>query len=398
MKPYPTSERKIPEKIQRDTNHNSTVDVLRGLSILAVIILHINIRLPLKELYFAYSLPKMLYNPLVFSGFYGVCMFFVVSGFLIMSAALKRWGELSNIDIRVFYKLRIARIAPLLLALVAILSVLHTLEIPDYTIKLERASLLYTIFAALTFHINWLEITRGYLPASWDILWSLSIEEVFYVTFPILCWISKREWIFVAIISCTFFISPFARTVWFQQYTLAQPDHNHFAFLDLLATGCIAAIIHKRFQFSNVTYRIFLLAGSVLTIAITVFRKFVRDTGITDIGLHLTILAIGTAMILLWSQHRLEKGIQPSSRWTAFFRAFGRNSYEIYLTHMFIVLLMVRLFKSLPLAGEWLLLLYGLTILLCGALGEVVARYFSNPLNRLFRQKFISKQGTSSIQ
>lgn len=383
----------LPEKPLSTTAsgavHNSVIDVLRGLSILAVIILHVNIRIPLKDLYLATGLPKMLYSPLVFSGFYGVCVFFVVSGFLITSATLKRWDELPRINLGTFYKLRIARIAPLLLTLVALLSVLHICGFPDYTIKPERSSLLYAIFAALTFHINWLEITRGYLPGSWDILWSLSIEEVFYLAFPILCRYSKREWLFVSIIALTFLVSPFARTVWFQEYTLAQPDHNHFAFLDLLATGCIAALLHKRFQFSFTTHRIFLIVGLLFTIIIVIFRKFVREIGITDTGLHLTILAIGTALILLWSQHRLDQGKQKASRWTAFLRAFGRNSYEIYMTHMFVVFSMVGIFKSLSLAGGWTWLLYISTILLAGLLGALVARYFSNPLNTFLRQKFM---------
>jgi peptidoglycan/LPS O-acetylase OafA/YrhL len=46
-------------------------------------------------------------------------MFIVVSGFLITSISLRRWRPLSRIRIRDFYVLRFARIAPLLLALLA---------------------------------------------------------------------------------------------------------------------------------------------------------------------------------------------------------------------------------------------------------------------------------------
>lgn len=377
----------LPHNTEPPSTNNSTIDVLRGLSIIAVIILHVNLRVPLKDVYLAAGLPKMLLSPLAFSGFYGVCVFFVISGFLITTSALKRWGSLSSIRIREFYKLRFARIFPLLLALLAILSVLHLLGVKDYVIKPERASLGYAIFAALTFHINWLEITRGYLPGSWDVLWSLSIEEVFYLAFPWLCVITKKEWLFVLLISVTFFISPLARTTWFQEYTLAQPDHNHFAFLDLLATGCIAAIVNRRFSFSKKTLALFLAGGLSLTTLIFVFRKFVREIGVTETGLHLTILGAGTAMLLLWSQHRNDRGLQTASWLTSPLRAMGRNSYEVYLTHMFVVFFTVGTFRSLALSGGWTWLLYAVTIVLAGVLGALVARYYSNPMNMTIRRR-----------
>ena len=36
-------------------------------------------------------------------------------------------------------------------------------------------------------HLNWLEARTGYLPAAWNVLWSLSVEEAFYLAFPLLC-------------------------------------------------------------------------------------------------------------------------------------------------------------------------------------------------------------------
>ncbi|MBF6907365.1 squalene/phytoene synthase family protein, partial [Acinetobacter baumannii] len=41
--------------------------------------------------------------------------------------------------------------------------------------------------SALSFTFNWYEGRTGWAPAAWDVLWSLSIEEVFYVVFPLLC-------------------------------------------------------------------------------------------------------------------------------------------------------------------------------------------------------------------
>jgi peptidoglycan/LPS O-acetylase OafA/YrhL len=87
---------------------------------------HVNMRLYLAKIPYTQGLPSQLVSSLVWNGQYGVQMFFAVSGFLI---------------------------------------------------------------AALTYHLNLLEAHRGYLPGHWDILWSLSVEEMFYLFFAPVCWL-----------------------------------------------------------------------------------------------------------------------------------------------------------------------------------------------------------------
>jgi peptidoglycan/LPS O-acetylase OafA/YrhL len=128
---------------------------------------------------------------LFWSGYYAVLIFFVISGFLIASITLRRWGSLAAIDVKAFYRLRVARIAPCLVLLLGVLSCLHVAGVSGYVIDPARSSLGRAIFAALTFHFNYLEGTRGYLPGAWDVLWSLSIEEAFYAHVPRVC---VRRW------------------------------------------------------------------------------------------------------------------------------------------------------------------------------------------------------------
>jgi peptidoglycan/LPS O-acetylase OafA/YrhL len=136
-----------------------------------------------------------LRGALVWNGQNGVQIFFVISGFLITSTSLRRWGSLSAIRVLDFYRLRFARIAPLLLLLLAALSILHFAGTSGFVVSQETGGLGRALFAALTFHINLLEAQRGYLPASWDILWSLSVEEAFYVFFPLICrWAGRGKW------------------------------------------------------------------------------------------------------------------------------------------------------------------------------------------------------------
>jgi peptidoglycan/LPS O-acetylase OafA/YrhL len=116
----------MPIAINRAMQPRSgVIDVLRGLSIVLVLLNHVNMRLFLAKLSYWQGLPEALHDALVWNGQNGVQIFFALSGYLITSTSLRRWGSLSSIRVGEFYALRFARIAPLLLLLLAVLSTLH---------------------------------------------------------------------------------------------------------------------------------------------------------------------------------------------------------------------------------------------------------------------------------
>lgn len=281
--------------------------------------------------------------------------------------------------------MRMSRIMPLLLLLLIPLSILHLSGTNGYVINPERTTLGRSVFAALTFHVNLLEIKVGYLPGPWDILWSLSIEEVFYLFFPLLCFFCRKEWHFVALVSIFLIISPFARTTWYPGNDLG--DRNHFAYLDAISLGCIAALVAKKVQLNKPLLTWTAVVGWTLFLLVMVFRKWVSILGLTKIGLNITLLAIGTGLILIWMQKLFVNGNFKPSKYTLPLRYLGKNSYEIYLTHMFVVILLTSLFKSFNLAGEWIWVLYITAIIFSAFLGDSVARFFSNPVNLGLRLK-----------
>jgi len=71
------------------------------------------------------------------------------------------------------------------------------------------------------------------------------------------------------------------------------------------------------------------------------------------------------------------------SRWTAPIRWFGRHSYEVYLTHEFVVVWGTMLYMKLR-RGPLPLWFLGI-LLLTAPLGAIVATYFSEPMNRRLR-------------
>lgn len=366
--------------------------MLRGLSILAVILLHLNIHFGFSNTFLKEVLPKKLFSLLFWSGFYGVVVFFTLSGYLITNSILKKWGTLSNIDLRQFYWLRFSRIIPLLVLLLLVLSLLHVANVQGFVINSEQTSLSRAIFAALTFHINWLEIQVGYLPANWDILWSISIEETFYLFFPIICLFLKREWQFAAVLLLFLIVSPWARTQLYEGNELA--DKNHLAFLDAIALGCMTAIVAKKITFPKWVLWTFLMVGWAMVTLILVFRSVVYTSGLVGLGLNITILSLGVSGILVWMHENHRSGKEKHRRMFHWLQHMGHYSYEIYLTHMFVVLFGVWLFNSLDVSDAWLLP-FSLGILLVSYwLGKILFHHFSEPLNRQLRKKWTKDKRT----
>ncbi|TWH99741.1 hypothetical protein IP90_03049 [Luteimonas cucumeris] len=74
-------------------------------------------------------------------------------------------------------------------------------------------------------------------------------------------------------------------------------------------------------------------------------------------------------------------------------RSFGRLSYEIYLSHMFVVFGIVALFRSAGgdlRSGFWW---YLPVLLLCWLLGAAIARGFSEPCDRALRRRWLPGRG-----
>lgn len=211
-------------------------------------------------------------------------------------------GNLSNIQSISFYWLRFSRIIPLLVLLLIVLSILHIIEIQGFVINPEQQSLSRAIFSALTFHTNWLKIQVGYLPANWDMLWSISIEKTSYLFFPIICLFLKKEWQFIFVLLLFLAVLPLARTQLFVGNELG--EKNHLAFLDAIALGCMTAIIIKILTYPRWLNLTFPIVDWSMVIVIIVFKGFIYKSGIVQLGFNITILSAGISLILFWMHER----------------------------------------------------------------------------------------------
>lgn len=355
------------------------VDLLRGLAIFFVLMNHVNMRLFLAKIPYTAGIPHALAAAFVWNGQYGVQIFFAISGFLITLSILQRWGSLPQIDLRRFYLFRFARIAPLLLMLLAVLSILHLAEFKDFIVAESKGGLLRAIFAALTFHINVLESQRGYLPGNWDILWSLSVEEMFYLFFPLLCLFFGRSKLLIMILFAFVVMGPFARTV--LAYNDVWLEYSYLGSMDAIALGCLTAMLVKRMHFSANMLRIFACSGTAILIAI--LARIENSNWLQHSGLDMTLLAIGACMLIIaaaqtdWKSPRI---LYP-------LRMLGQRSYEIYLTHMFVVYAFFNLFVSIDKPMIAVPVLFVAVILTASIFGDLVARFYSEPLNSWLRNR-----------
>jgi len=360
--------------------------LLRGLSIFFVLMNHVNIRLLGADVPYTNYLHPQLLHLLVWNGQLGVQVFFAVSGFLITSITLRRWSPLSEVSLRSFYWLRFARIVPLLLLLVAILSGLDLAGVHHYVVTAKTGGLSRALLAVFTFHVNVLEARRGYLPGNWDILWSLSVEEMFYLFFPIVCRLFGRGKLFVLTL-CTFvLLGPFGRTV-FAHGNEIWEEYSYLGGMEGIALGCLTALIVSRVRISRVALRFLGIGGAAIVICSLVFSWQAYRGWLGRTGLNMTLLDLGTCMFIAATtqvQWRSPRLLAPVLR-------MGQYSYEIYLTHMFVVFTFFDGFLALGKSMRLVPLLFVVTILAAVALGAVVATFYSEPVNRLLRNRFATQ-------
>jgi peptidoglycan/LPS O-acetylase OafA/YrhL len=361
-------------------NRFDGIDVLRGLSIVAVVLHHINLRFLINTVRFEQALPKQVSKILFWNGANGVTVFFAISGFLITVMALRRWKSLSAIHVVDFYKLRFARIAPLLLALLTVLSVLHLTHANGFVIPPERASLGRALLAALTFHINWLESVRGYLPASWDVLWSLSVEEVFYLFFPLLCRWTKGRSALIAVLVGFVALGPFARTVLTKNELWA--DYGYLSCMDGIALGCLTAMLANVWRANRWQLIALRISGALLIMLVMLARPLVNWLHLYQAGLDFTALALGTCLVMLAVAQENKVGRWP----TGLVRWFGRHSYEVYLTHGFVMMWGIQIYLAMGMSRMWGPAWYVIMFVASAVLGWMVARWYSDPMNRGLRR------------
>lgn len=114
--------------------------------------------------------------------------------------------------------------------------VLSTLGVAGFVIG-STCPILTMLAYIATFRFNWFIVTYGSPgPRIWDVLWSLSVEEVFYLSYPLLFGILKVRTLIICVLFIIVVCGPIRR------YMLGSVDlYSFFGTFDMIAIGALAA-------------------------------------------------------------------------------------------------------------------------------------------------------------
>ena len=296
------------------------IDGLRAIAVIAVIFYHAQFKL------FGYDLFK--------GGFLGVDIFFVISGYLITSLILKELNSTGKFNFIYFYERRVRRILPVFL-LVMLVSLpfawmfLLPLDLIDFSktilYSLGFSSNFYFFFSG-TQYGGTHELLKPFLHA-----WSLSVEEQYYVFFPIICYCIFKYFktFFLPILIIGFLISLFLA-----QWTSNNMDPLLSFYMlptrgwELLAGSILSYLeIKKSIQLN---YKFFnkilpILGLSIIILSFIFFDKELHYPSF------FTIASIFGICLLIWFSNKDEFITKILS--SKYFVGIGLISYSLYLWH-----------------------------------------------------------------
>ncbi len=354
---------KAPEKLQ-------VVDLVRTFSILSVLAYHL----------YGTASPGPPFDGLWKSfsgnGVYGVFVFFVVSGFLITRLIDGQRGLLFSPRFKEFYVRRAARILPLLFLHVSIGAIIvHNVTHFEPLFWISIFSFTFNWYQAL--HPN--PVPGLY----WGLLWSLSVEEQFYLFYPLVLKALGRArrlvYFGIGIVLLgvlwrgTFLLFPGKELLFHYKTSLGA--------FDQIALGALLYLASKKYRPYLLAHRnvsAWLCAAGALVVAGA--YQFTNTNVQADDIASPTLVALGAFLFILGGLHLplFESKFWIPLTWP------GKYSYGIYLFHSLIYFLIYpRLIQ-----GQNTLVAFFLFALISTAVMALSYRFLEMPANHLVRKLF----------
>ncbi|EHV5290103.1 acetyltransferase [Staphylococcus pseudintermedius] len=343
------------------------LDGVRAVAVIAIIIYHLN--------------PQWLSG-----GFLGVDTFFVISGYLITSLLLTEYHNTGKIELMSFWLKRVKRLIPAVLFLVMGVIVLSLIFMPTEIQKVRADSI-----AAIFYVSNWWYIMQNvdyfeqFAVQPLKHLWSLAIEEQFYLVFPIvllslLSFIRRLKSIRI-IFLILLVISMIAMMVLYvPNENVARVYFGTDTRIQTLLMGVLLALVWPPFQLKakvNRQMRTMIDTAGVVGLAILfICFKFVSETN--SILYYGGFFLISTVTLLV-----IASSVHPSGYFAKFlgnkvFTFIGSRSYSLYLWHYPIIVLIHHQFVQ----GQIPPLVYVVEILLMVLMAEFSYKFIEQPFRK----------------
>ena len=359
--------------------HRREIDGLRALAILPVLFYHAG---------FSW----------IPGGFFGVDVFFVISGFLITGIIVNELHATGRFSLAGFYERRARRILPALFLVIGVMyPVGWFLLVPDQFQNFNDSLRSIVLFVSNYFFLG----IMGYFDPNIDLnpmlhTWSLAIEEQFYIFFPLILWlvwkfVKERYWI--PLLS----VLGVASLLWAQN-NYAQDPNGTFYLLQFraweLIAGAMAAIhlSHRakaKVETEGQPYTSQWL--SLLGFGMVAYSMFFLDASMTHPGFVTLIPVIGTVLIIMFA------GVGTFTNRVLSMRVFvgiGLISYSAYLWHqpIFAFFRVSQLHEPTPVM---FLPLIALTMVLSWGSWKFVENPFRN--RKRFKRRFILTAAATSM-
>lgn len=360
------------------TERQPALDGIRGLAILAVLLFHCFYAMAARD---SEVLP---FWRLLSGGWLGVDLFFVLSGFLITGILIRSRG-----GTQYFYRFYLSRACRIFPAYFAVLGFVIFIY-PAFNAPLAGSDVnQHGLYLGL-FVQNWMTaLGHGMSWPGLDHVWSLHIEEQFYLLWPLMVWLTPRQHllrvcaVFWLLIQLCKFAALVSGASWAFLYT------STLTHADGLAAGAWVAA-YRQSERAQPRSLWILAAGAMAAFDLALL--FLIEGGLY-LGSRRTVvlasswasIAFGALIYLAVSRPSTSRlNVSLSSHWLVY---LGQRSYSLYLIHWVLywqIRLQIQEFAAPVVSHDVLIFLVGVsTLCLSLAVAELMYRFIEQPFLRM---------------
>jgi peptidoglycan/LPS O-acetylase OafA/YrhL len=324
------------------------------------------------------GIPLALVSGVIEAGAFGVFVFFMLSSYLITELLMREKEKTGTIHVKAYYARRILRIWPLYFLFIACCFLIRPLT-PNYSMSAGQ------LISMLLLSGNWYFGIHGWGGSFTSHLWSISVEEQFYLIWPVFLKLANRTILcvgFSALMATSFLSLAFLGL----RESSANPSifTNSFVLCSFFALGAIAALwMHGKVLTLNYPIRGFLLVVGITLFTIATMALKIHDSGAVatkDLLLGYALTDIGCmAIFLSFLGAKLPQH-------TGFLIYLGKISYGLYVYHL-ACLALTRWLENDVFHKEHWPLSFPLTAVLTFVCASLSYRYIEKPFLR-WKEKF----------